>query len=170
MAAPALSILRPEHCVPFAALARQVGKTALLPLLRAGVAGRIGLVLHLRGTRIGRDVLDGTHDVPTAVVLGDDYRSTGPGGWPQAVRLLRWAEVIILHGAGAEAVHHEMAAVVAVLRRRSLIVETSSVHIDAWVEFTKQFARPETGVSVVAMAAGLAYPRTPASPPGWPLG
>jgi hypothetical protein len=166
MAAPALSILRPEHCVPFAALARQFGRTALLPLLRAGAAGRIGLVLHLGGTRIGRDVLDGTHDLPTAVFVGDDYRSTGPGGWPQAVRLLRWAEVIILHGAGAEPVHHEVAAVVAMLRRRSLIVETSSAHIDAWVELTKKVGRPETRVSVVAMVPGLVHPRTSAPPEG----
>jgi len=107
VAAEAPLIARPEHGSRLVALAQQSGYTARLPLYRTVAAGLIRVVEHHRGTRVPWDVLNGARDRTTVIVLGDDdYRTTGPGGWSKAVRLLRWARVIILHGASAEPVHY----------------------------------------------------------------
>lgn len=164
MATEASFVVRREHAARLIALAQRLGNTAPVPLYRAVVEGWVRLVQHDRGTQIGRAVLNDTR--PTVVVLGDDeYLTAGPGGWPQAVRLLRWAEIVILHGASADPVHYAMAAAGAMLRRRALLVETSSAHLNLWIELTDKVARAATHVTVVAMAPGHVHPRRSA-PPG----
>jgi hypothetical protein len=166
VAAEAPLIARPEHASRLVALAQQSGYTARIPLYNTVAAGLIRVVEHGRGTRVSHGVLNDARDTATVIVLGDDdHRTTGPGGWPQAAGLLRWARVVILHGASAEPVHYGMAASGAMVRRRALMVETDAAHLDLWQELTRNVARPETHVCVVAMAPGLVHPRRSA-PPG----
>lgn len=166
MAANASLIVRPEHCPLIIAIAHQIGKTASVPLYRAAAKGLVRVVQLGRGTRVRYGVLNGARGPGTVVVVGDDdYATTGPSGWRQAASLLRWARVIILHGASAEPDHYAMAADGAMARRRALLVETSSAHLGAWMELTGSVARPEAQVCVVGMAPGLVHPRRSA-PPG----
>jgi len=139
-----------------------------IPLYRAAAEGLIRVVQHGRGTRLVCPTACSTTRAAPARRSSSGTTTTkppGPAGGPQAAALLRWARVVILHGASAEPVHYGMAAAGALARRRALMVETDAAHLDAWIELTKKAARPETHVSVVAMAPGLVHPRRSA-PPG----
>ena len=56
----------------------------------------------------------------------------GPEAWPLARRLVRWARALILHGAGDELWHYEIANREAEVHSASLLVECEGNALDAW--------------------------------------
>jgi hypothetical protein len=155
-------IIRPEHCAHLIVAQEQIGEPAPIPLYRAVQDGLVTAVLHRRGARVEASTLWPKRR-PTVIVLGDDdYQSTGPCGWPQAVRLMRWAALIILHGSGGTPEHYGMAVVAAVVRRRVLFVETSAAQLAAWKLFIDKLASPNTSALVIAPFGDRSHPRASA--------
>jgi hypothetical protein len=159
MAVEPAFIVRPEHCARLIGVAQQIGSPARVPLYRAVADGQVTLIEHGRDRHVTWAMLSKKHG-PTVILLGDDdYKSTGPSGWPQAVCLLRWARTIILHGANGEPVHYAMAAAGAMIRRRLLMVETDAAHLEAWQVLARVVVPPDTPVGVIRMTPGLSHPR-----------
>ena len=80
------------------------------PIYRALLAGEVATLVELMpGARIPREVL--WRDAPTIIVAGDDAgRSHGPGDFPDADRLVKWARRVMIHAMGGEADHYQLAA------------------------------------------------------------
>ena len=126
---------------------------AQLPLCRAVAARRVRLITHIRGTLIRPSLL--RVRVPTVVIVGDDDdASSGPMGWRQAGLLLDWAGNAILHGAGAEAEHYELAVALAPFGH--LLVETSTAFLDAWMDCARRTRTPSIAIRA---PAGLPHPK-----------
>ena len=107
----------------------------LLPLYRAVRAKEINLITPYRGATIRKTILADARR-PCIVLIGDDdYRSTGPEGWPCARRVKAWSAQAIVHAAGGEQPHYEAAVTAATACSRLLLVETSSACRDAWLAF-----------------------------------
>ncbi|MDB5964026.1 MAG: hypothetical protein JWQ72_526 [Polaromonas sp.] len=158
-------IVRRDQCARIIIAAQQAGFSARLPLYHAVAAGQITLVEHGRGTYVDQGTLTDAH-IPTVIVVGDDdHQTMGPNSWPQATRLMQWADTIILHGASAEPIHYKMAVLGALIRKRSLVVETSSARIAEWISLAKASVRPATAVAIIAVGPGRTHPR-----PKAPLG
>ncbi len=73
---------------------------------------------------------------PTLCLIGDDPTGLdglgGPDAWRCACKLGAWAQAVIVHGAGGEASHYEMAVQATFLMRRVVLIETTSLHAPAW--------------------------------------
>ena len=70
---------------------------------------------------------------PELVLIGDDDEApTGPSGWGQAGRLLKWARYILIHAAGGRVEEYQEAVAVALITGRFLLIETSSAFSEAW--------------------------------------
>ncbi len=107
------------------------------PLLRAAMAGELRLLMVPPGERIPLRLLDPMRDPRPLVVLlsGDGIKPVGPEGFPQAARLFRWARFLMLHGAGGEAAHYELAADAARATGRVVIAECIAAHLPDWLAF-----------------------------------
>jgi hypothetical protein len=114
------------------ARAEQAGEPHIIPVLRAAAAGAIDAAFVSRGARISMRQLKSTGRPALAILGDDDHASTGPGDWPDAVRLIRWARFLILHGAGGEPMHYAAAVFAAQEHHRALLIETDTAHIEAW--------------------------------------
>ena len=102
----------------------------VVPLLRAVAAG-VHVACVPRGVPFPRELA--ALEKPCIVVIGDDDGlATGPAGYPAAKRLGYWARRAMVHGAGGEAEHYELAVEAAALYGRVLIVETGSARISEW--------------------------------------
>ena len=106
-----------------------------LPLLRAAyVEGTVGFCQVMRdpGTMPAIALNPGG---PMVMVIGDDdLVSTGPAGFRDAQRFAEWADAAMVHAAGGEALHYQMAVDGALRMGRLLLVETSSAHASAWCD------------------------------------
>ena len=72
---------------------------------------------------------------PRLVILSDDhFAAGGPTIWPQAKRLLKWANALVLHGAAGRAADYERIAQLAVVHRQLLLAEIRFEHMQAWME------------------------------------
>ena len=102
-----------------------------LPVLRAADAGALAAVVAMGGQAVPASFLELRQ--PRLVILADDRPdAAGPGGWPQARGLLRWAHNAVLHAAAARAEDYAMVAAATVRCGRMLLVETEQRHMDAW--------------------------------------
>lgn len=117
------------------------GADHLLPLLRAVRAGRLDLVIVERGGNVSFKRLKQFRRPVLVLVGDDDYASTGPTGWLDVVRLVRWARYAMIHATGATQEIYAAAVDGAVVQRRFLLVETDSAHAHAWAD-AMQGTRP----------------------------
>jgi hypothetical protein len=134
------------------ALAEQVGAPHRAHLLRARRDGRIALFEVFRETSAGtfKKFVALVRRQPALVVVGgDDGRGDGPSAWPIARRMFRWANVIILHGSGAECWHYELAIEGAELHRRALLVECEAAALDAWQALIAAHSRDVALIKIV---------------------
>lgn len=139
------------------ARAEQAGEGHIVPAIRAQAAGLINLGLAYRGwpfsmrpLKVGRR--------PILVILGDDDASpTGPAGWHDAERLVRWARFIALHAAGAEPQHYAAAVLATQTHRRLLLIETSTAQLEAWQDFIGR-VQPRVLGLVIAPPPGVRHP------------
>ncbi len=101
------------------------------PLFRAAAAGKLAVATAIGGTPVVSRLLKQPR--PTVVVVADDHpAATGPGGWPQARRLLRWANAVVVHAAGGRAEDYAEIAEATIHFRRLLLIEIEYRHMQAW--------------------------------------
>ncbi|RZA29021.1 MAG: hypothetical protein EOP02_05700 [Proteobacteria bacterium] len=118
---------------------QQAGEGFRTPLLRAARDGVVNLVMAHGGQRISSRALK--FQRPTVILLLDDLpTATGPDGWPQAAKLLRWARRGMFHATGGQELHYLGATVAAVGSGRLLLVEMRSEHHATWYDLAKRVA------------------------------
>ena len=106
-----------------------------VPILQALYHGRIA---HLEVQRTGSTGLfkrwSGIVRQPALALIGDDDHASpdGPGTWPIAARLFRWARFVLVHGGAGQPEHYALAVALAETYGRLLMVECSSANIKAW--------------------------------------
>ncbi len=124
----------PGGIADLACRAAAAGDTWHRPLFREAMANRLRLIIVPPGDRVPVSMLDPTRDRrPLMVILaGDGAVPVGPDAFPQAARLLRWCGFVMLHAAGGQAEHYEIAATAAAAVGRVVIAETGSDHLAAW--------------------------------------
>lgn len=112
--------------------AQRSGGAHLVPVLRAVRTAGLHFIVAPRGMTVSMHRIK-TMNRPALVLLGDDDDTpSGPAGWPQSERLLRWCRFCVLHAAGADAVHYARAAEAALLQQRALLIETTTAMEPAW--------------------------------------
>lgn len=140
-----------------------------LPMYRAALAGDIRLLDATPGARVPRRYLQ-PGAPPTLVVLGDDGdEPTGPSGFPQAQRLLAWADALMLHSCGGEERHYEMVVEATRQSRRMLMIETSTNQREAWmalveVEIARRIKSGRRLLSTLDIAVRPGMPAHPLRP------
>jgi hypothetical protein len=133
----------PAQMAQFAVRMQQAGAGWHAPLLRAAMSGDLRLLMVPPGRSVPLAVLDPQRDHrPLVVILcGDGVPPQGtPDDFPQARRLMRWAGFVMLHGAAGEAWHYGLAAELATVSRRVLIVETTGSDLPAWIDLKNRLA------------------------------
>lgn len=127
------------RCLTKAEIADAVARCSLasphtVPLLEAAYHG----VITLAG--LGRDRMPPLKQMercrlPALIVLGDDCADgtdTGPAGWAAVPRLLRWAHLAVIHGAGARVQDYREAVLTCLQVRKLVLVECGTAHLWAW--------------------------------------
>lgn len=138
----------------------QAGEGYRLPLIRAAATGRLEVVLAIHGQPVPACHLKQT--MPTIVILADDHpASTGPAPWRQVRRLLRWAQVVVLHATGGAKEHFEMLTETTELTGRVLLIEMQYCHHAAWLTLVQPYM-PRLKVLSIVPPPGDHHPRRPA--------
>ncbi len=107
------------------------GEGFRIPLFRAANAGALAVATAVDGAPVLSRILKLPR--PTVVILSDDHpAATGPDGWPQARRLLRWSNAVVVHAAGGRAEDYAVIAEAAIHFRRLLLIEIEFRHMQAW--------------------------------------
>jgi hypothetical protein len=121
-------------------LTEQAGSIGTAHLMRALASGRIALLplLPKESSSKFKAWARMTKHRPAVILVGDDDGfDRGPVGWAQGRRAVAWSRRVLLHGAGAELFHYELAIVAAELTHRTLVIECCSATIDGWIELVK---------------------------------
>jgi hypothetical protein len=118
------------------------------PLLTAAGEGLIRFAMIPPTGRMAVSLLDmEKHRLPFIPVLnGDGYDAQGPDAFPQAIRLMRWARFMVLHGAGGQAFHYAMAVEAALIWQRVLFVECRGDHLQDWIDLKARIAPTTPGI------------------------
>lgn len=129
------------------------------PLYRAVLSGELSLIILGQGERAPLRWLERPSAArPQVIILaGDDGRVGGPGAFPQAPRLLRWARFILLHAAAGRAEHYDLAVTMAGTARRLLLIEAGSAEVGAWSALRARIA-PATPGFGIAPPDGVIHP------------
>jgi len=142
----------PDALAEAIALLHRAGQTWHVPLLQATRQGLIALRFIPPGERVPVRALDPTASpLPTVTVLcGDDHSDRcRPSDFPQAVRWLRWARAIALHGTGGREEHYAAAVAAALLVRRVLVVDLPSRAVPEWLELARRVAPKAHGLMLL---------------------
>ena len=109
----------------------------LVPLFTALRDEKIELAFMARNGKVQR-FYPVSDDVarPIVVVVGDDDGDDrGPGGWPASIAgTISRSRVVMLNASGGEAHHYALAVQAALAVQTVLIIETTSQHVEAWLE------------------------------------
>lgn len=112
--------------------ARQMGEGWRIPVLQAAYQGLVNLYTVQGGAPVPSRLFKLQH--PTIVIVADDIpEATGPGRWPQARKILRWANGVILHGTGGAAQHSVIAVEMALALGRVVQIEMEARQHEAWL-------------------------------------
>jgi hypothetical protein len=145
--------------------AQRSGGAHLVPVLRAVRTAGLHFIMSPRGMAVSMRRIK-TVNLPALVLLGDDDDTpSGPAGWPQAERLLRWCRFCVLHATGADPVHYARAAEAALLHDRALLIETTTAMEPAWVALIQR-VRPGLPGLIFRVPRGQAPHPIQGSPPG----
>ncbi|MBX6747469.1 MAG: hypothetical protein IRY87_36020 [Acetobacteraceae bacterium] len=138
----------------------QAGAGHHVPLIRAAMAGALRFAVISPGSALPLRLLDMARDSrPLAVILADDGdKPTGPDGFPQARRLLRWAASIFIHATGGQPIHYAAAAQVTMLVRRFLLIETNTAHEAEWCDLRRAVAPRTPGVVLTVPPGAPPHP------------
>lgn len=139
--ADAVELTTPDAMARLIASTDALGEGFRAPLFRAAQAGVLATVIATSGEKVPARMLKRPH--PVAVVVADDHPgATGPAGWPQAAKLMRWARLVAIHATGGQPEHYEMFAIHAVGQRCLLVVEVELRHVLAWRDLALRYHRP----------------------------
>ena len=84
---------------------------------------------------------------PTVVLLGDDdYASTGPDGWMAFRCLGYWARAAMMHATGGDVASYQLAVGLTCIKRRLLLIETSSERAHEWGRALQRRRIPAVGL------------------------
>jgi len=129
-------------------LTEQAGAPGTAYLMRALAAGRIALLPLVpveSATKFKAWARVTKHRPAVALIGDDDGFNRGPCGWAQARRAVAWSRKVLLHGAGAELFHYELAVMSAELTYRTLIIECCTATMYGWIELVRAAPhRPST--------------------------
>jgi hypothetical protein len=131
--------------------ATAVGSTGTAMLFAELLKGRIALLPCGASTSNGqvKQFISGTVGRPTIILAGfDDGCDLGPDSWPAAGRVRDWARWALVHGAGFERWHYELALAAVQMHSRVLIVECSAKTVAAWERFTRSGRDPLPGLAI----------------------
>lgn len=141
---------------------QQAGEAFRIPAFRAARDGRLNLLMAKDGGLVPPSTW--TLKRPTIVILADDIpTATGPGHWPQAVELIRWAKCCTLHATGGTAQHYQDAVTTAEVSGRLLLIEVQYFQYVAWFTLIRHVA-PDLPLTCV-LPTGGAHP-VPGPPAG----
>ncbi len=134
-----------------------------LPILAAQQARELFAMALLRGQSFPRSRLEKLACPVLAIIGDDDHASTGPGQFPGAAAAIRWAAsgAILLHAAAGLREHYAGAVSATKIKRRGLIIETSTNFLDQWENALRRWA-PGRGYLVVRPGQDLPHPILPA--------
>lgn len=130
----AVVTLTQAHVARTIELFHQCGADFRIPLLRALAQKQIALCEVPRGEPFPAELAKFNKLPVITIFCDDDHWSSGPGGFPCAKRFSYWARRIMVHAAGGEPQHYELAIEAARLCRHILIVETDSAHEEEWFQ------------------------------------
>jgi hypothetical protein len=166
MSAP-ISIDRFDQIPDAISKMQAAGAAHRVPLLQALYHGRIAHLEIQRDTSANLlKSFIGRVRLPALVLLGDDdFGPTGPGGWRQASRLMRWARRIVVHAAGGDADQYEGFVQSARAIGRLLLVETDAAHAQEWMQVALAHGAhgrlcvilPRQGVHPICPSAGQSH-------------
>ena len=135
-------------------------------LMRAARDGAFALMIVTPTAPAPMKTLKALADSPVLIVIGDDVpgqAALGPSGWLPTRRLLEWADFAVIHGAGATVDHYRTIARLAAHRRRTILVETSSIASVEWIERLRS-VRPRPIPFTLIMPIGGCHPVAEAAP------
>jgi hypothetical protein len=135
-------------------------------LYRGALAGDYRIAELLPRGRIPAPFL--WRDAPSIVVVisDDGGLSDGPQDFPQARRLLAWADRLMVHATGGEEAHYSLLAAAARKFPRVLLVETHTAAEAAWMDLVvaEQGRRHEAGIPLLQTLLIQVAPGKPAHP------
>ena len=136
-----------------AAIARfqAAGAGHRVPLLQALYHGQIAhLELHRASSARQFKQWAAASRLPALALLGDDDHEPldGPGTWPLAPRVLRWASFVLIHGGAGRPEHYQYAVSLAVVHRRLVMIESSSANIPTWRVAAERWALDARGLTM----------------------
>ncbi|HEX3983897.1 MAG TPA: hypothetical protein VHX12_09415 [Acidisoma sp.] len=140
-------------------LNEQVGAIGQAYLMRALLRGRIAYYSLLPETSSSgfKAFARATSRKPAiALIPDDDGFDRGPAGWRLAERALRWANGVLLHGAGAEIEHYEAAIQAAEMGRCVLVIECGTATLGGWAALV--MAAPHRPSTLVIHPRGGVHP------------
>jgi hypothetical protein len=107
-----------------------------------------------------KQFLRGAGDKPSVLLIGDDDGANrGPPGWPGAPKAVEWGRWFLLHAAGAEPKHYQLAIAMAQIHRRVVVIECTTSTLPAWIAMTEK-ARNRVGGMVIYPRGGV-HPMMP---------
>lgn len=133
---------------------------------RGALAGEYRIAEVMPGGRVPAPML-WPGAPPLVVIIGDDGgRSDGPGCFPQARRLIAWADRAMLHATGGTADHYALVAAAARAHPRVLLIETNTQAEAAWRALLEEEIARRDGVgrSQLAVLIIQVPPGRPAHP------
>ncbi|HYE70098.1 MAG TPA: hypothetical protein VD932_01070 [Aquabacterium sp.] len=145
--------------------AQQIGASHLVPLLRMVRTGAVNVAFVTRGTPAPMGRLKRSNRPAIALLGDDDAAPTGPAGWPQAERLVKWCGAAVVHSTGAKAEHYAAATALALAHRRLLLVETNTAMEPAWLALIQRLRPGLPGLIVRVRPGEPAHPM-PSAPAG----
>lgn len=102
------------------------------PIYQAALAEELDLAEVTPGGSVSPHAF--TSKRPVCIVAGDDGKeTTGPAGFAQLGRILRWAQAVILYTAGGEEAHYRETVKLTKKHGRCLLIESNGTHRKAWL-------------------------------------
>ena len=137
----------------------QIGEAYRTPLFRAAHAGELGFLAATDGQPVPSRYLKMKR--PTLVMLaGDNLADQGPDSWPEARKLILWAQSCIIHATSGQTHHYEAAVLGTRMHKQVLMIECQYRHHAAWLALIQRL-RPRMPVLNIVPPAGGQHPVAP---------
>ena len=145
--------MKPSDIARMIGQAELAGASHYTPLLQRVMRAELNVCFPVRDTVMPPLYRLGKQGRPVILLLGDDdYQEAGPDTWACAAKAREWASFAVVHGTGAQRLHYEMAAELAMQVGRLLFVETTSAAAQQWAAFLHERTPPLTFIGLLPPA------------------